>query len=405
LTIIYNSPPFSYQNHSDLSLFERNNTSTIPLESDISKIAQLKIGSIDNLPKAEPLDFLMKCKDSLENFSVNNVSFTLKIIALNTNTWKKDQKTASLITKNLQELIEKINTNIDLFSAHELVNISQSLANLHIKNDNLLDSISRKIIDGINDLNYNEISNIAYAFAILRFKSIELFKTISIKAYEEIKIKNLRYISYKNLTNLAWSFAIMNTLSYSEEESSFKKLCQTNIDIFSGLFLLKARKDKQKDRIYSINIQQVYSSILSLDEDSKCYLYNLEEDHLALFRGHLFKKSLYKQPKSSFFHQEVNIYLKRIMKRDFFETEYFFQGYFLDTVIDKEKKIVLEINGPSHFLTNGDIKGPDLLRSFILEKNGWTIIDISYIEWISLKDEKEKELFLKNKLSEKNVVF
>jgi len=165
------------------------------------------------------------------------------------------------------------------------------------------------------------------------------------------------------------------------------------------------KKDEQKEEINSINIQQIYSSILSLDGDSLCYYYKLETNHFDLFKQHSIKINNDKKSKSSDFHQEVNESLKRIMKRESFETNYFDKGFFLDIVIDKDKKIALETAGSFQFLTNGNIKGSELLRSFILKKWGWTIINVPYIKWNSLKDDEEKDSFLKNKLLEKKVEF
>jgi len=74
------------------------------------------------------------------------------------------------------------------------------------------------------------------------------------------------------------------------------------------------------------------------------------------------------------------------------------------------RKIAIEFDGPSHFLRPAGSRelpsienGPTKAKRRFLQSVGWTVINVSYLEWSAIKTREEKRSLLATKLKAINV--
>jgi very-short-patch-repair endonuclease len=48
---------------------------------------------------------------------------------------------------------------------------------------------------------------------------------------------------------------------------------------------------------------------------------------------------------------------------------------------DSSTKTILQFDGPSHFLSNGEVNGSTRFQTRILEESGYTVFRLSYQDW------------------------
>ena len=78
-------------------------------------------------------------------------------------------------------------------------------------------------------------------------------------------------------------------------------------------------------------------------------------------------------------------------------------------IVNSEKGIMVEVNGPSHYIQVGPGRSDKVLnvatlrKQQLLEKMGYLYVDIPYDEWNDLKnDERSKKAYLREKLQIEN---
>lgn len=105
-----------------------------------------------------------------------------------------------------------------------------------------------------------------------------------------------------------------------------------------------------------------------------------------------------KKEDTTLLQNDVKIILK--VAKIPFETEIIIKNlYRVDFLI--ESNIIIEVNGPIHFGFRGEdqtLNGKTLLKTKILEKKGFKVVNISYGEWYGLRGVNKKIEFLLEKL-------
>ena len=63
------------------------------------------------------------------------------------------------------------------------------------------------------------------------------------------------------------------------------------------------------------------------------------------------------------------------------------------------QKLAIEVDGPSHFLSDGkSFSGNTALRNCLLENRGWKVVNVSASVWIALNNDDKRIAYLKAKL-------
>jgi very-short-patch-repair endonuclease len=107
------------------------------------------------------------------------------------------------------------------------------------------------------------------------------------------------------------------------------------------------------------------------------------------------------KPTTSKFQDSVISSLKRLNLHDItkIETELFIECISSPCDIYFElngKKIIVEADGPTHYLADGmTLNPPTLLKSRILVKQGYIVIRVPYFDWDHLKNDESRQDYLK----------
>lgn len=102
------------------------------------------------------------------------------------------------------------------------------------------------------------------------------------------------------------------------------------------------------------------------------------------------------KPISSKLQSEVTTYLRYLFPEIVWEEEYFMKFTSLD-IAYPEKKLVLQVNGPSHY-EGRELNPSTQFNNYLLEKEEWKLVTIPYFEWDLLKTRSKKNAYIKKKL-------
>lgn len=300
--------------------------------------------------------------------------------------------------KSIEKILPKF---IDKISARNLKEIVHVYAKLHWKNEELFNVIANASIKKIDQFKYNELSTLAWSFAASNIKHQKLFDSIADSAIfkmkgffpaelaglcwafsalgihhkeffnkaAEVTIEKLPNFTLHELANSGWIFSVQSTFSETYEEVLVKIL--NKADTFS--------------EYTEIEISEFNQSLLVLQ---KLYRVNIKGYLLPGKIQHFFNSKKNDTPHTSNLHKKIHSCLEVISEREL-KIEYFAEGFFLDILFSKKKKIAIEINGPTHYLSDGSKKGRDYLKTKILKSSGWKIIEIPYFEWNEAKNKYE----------------
>ena len=79
-------------------------------------------------------------------------------------------------------------------------------------------------------------------------------------------------------------------------------------------------------------------------------------------------------------------------------------GFLSIDIACRDKKLAIEFDGPSHFLSNGTHNGVTQFKTRLLKKLGWNIIRIPFREWAELSNghggKDERAGYLRNKIGD-----
>jgi hypothetical protein len=261
---------------------------------------------------------------------------------------------------------------IHLFNSIDLSALSMAFSELGIDDRVLFAEISKATLSCMGDLNVASLVNIAWTFANLNIKDEALFRHIT----EKID-SNLDQFDVFSLSKLLWSFTILFPDSL----------------IFNVLF---KQLDKYANFLTHKDMMQIYHADLALNQ---LYLHQHKKLHARIRRFHSQKKPT---PCSSETHKDVMKTLDRLGLT--YDSEVKEKEYYLDIVMKfanpllKKFKILLEVNGPYHYLKSKGLKGRYVLKQRILQMQGWTVVQIDHKDWDVLQTAEKRETFLQNKL-------
>jgi len=81
------------------------------------------------------------------------------------------------------------------------------------------------------------------------------------------------------------------------------------------------------------------------------------------------------------------------------DNEHFCAGYFIDiALVSDKKKVAVEVNGPSHYDINLQLRPVEGFRNRLLKKKGWNVVEVPFFIWDKVTGP-ERLKYLRDKLS------
>ncbi|OMP07490.1 hypothetical protein COLO4_07294 [Corchorus olitorius] len=340
-------------------------------------------------------------------------------------------------------------------SAQGISNIAWALSK--IGGDQLflseMDRLAEVALTKVKEFNSQNVANIAGAFATMRHSAPDLFVELAKRA------SDIMYsFQEQELTQLLWAFAslyepseillqamdinfknidqfkccLSHEKSNHDEESHVEDSGDVKFRGVSDPPVLSLNRDQlgkiawsyavlgQLDRIF---FSHVWKTLSSFEEQriseqyrgdimfaSQVHLANqclkLEYPHLKLSLSGDLEEKIVHAGKTKRFNQKTTSSFQKEVARLLVSTgldwvrEYSVDVYTVDAAVI-DKKVVLEIDGPTHFSRNSGIPlGHTILKRRHIAASGWNVVSLSHQEWEELEGEFQQLEYLRKILND-----
>lgn len=334
------------------------------LKATATKMINIEINS--ELSKTTMAEEVVRiCQRDIERFNEVNISTAIHRLGKFTQT-NRELSDSTYIW--MDALAEKAADKLQDFKPQHLANIAWSFATLGIYNETLFLRISHQIKQKLKDFTPQNLSNTVWAFAALGIHSEELFNVIA----DEVELK-LQRCNSQCLSNIAWSFAVHGIFP-----SSLAKALILSMDPRLALGFECLRQMKQV--------------LLHFRFEKRDLAMEWPKGLLAQIEAVSFPSA-----PSSATHLECSRVLSSIGIAHV--NEGLVNAVSVDILIE-EPKIVIEVDGPTHFKRKSkDPLGRTLFKRRLLKAMGWQVISIPYWGWYQQKTEAEQQKYLCEMLS------
>jgi len=272
-------------------------------------------------------------------------------------------------------------------SPQAVSNTAWAFASLGVTAPNLFSHIEEQAEWLVENGNPQNVANIAWAFAVVGYQSEQLFKFLD-QHFEKICVKS----NAQDVANMSYAIAL---LGFSKKYERlllhlWKIACQMDPTSFqteemSQLVQVKlfAEADGVKLPEIPAQLQKKMSEINFIETQSRA------QNQVSACLTDL-----------GFIHDvEVPPVDDCVI-----------EGMLAIDMACKKRKIAIEFDGPSHFMKDnktGDItrmeNGATKAKRRFLERNGWTVININYQDWMEVDKKSMKKKFLRKTLIQAGV--
>lgn len=333
------------------------------------------------------------------------------------------------VNKAAQEICKKLNSNFNkpkpdlklaVQSLEEFMTLPEN--SISVLNDANIFQIYEMAMDKF-DFEVNDITSIIYWSTNAKHKISE----IKFKNFEIMLLSNYKSITSKSLIRLLTAFATLNRFNpyliklievanksdWTTEDFIRTALALCIFKVYSPKLWKDFKPDLTKIPITSSEEARRIKYAISTESpklfDLKLHNQEILGDiinKLTIPTIDMNQNPLNTQSSGSNFnlsriHQEIKYLLSGMIE---FEEDYDINNAYLVDFREKNTRLLIDIDGPSHyFRSNNDVRslsdnslvGQILMKYRLLGKNGWNVIKLNSYEYKQFNDDYEKKFYLK----------
>ncbi|KAG2722360.1 hypothetical protein I3760_02G125000 [Carya illinoinensis] len=321
-----------------------------------------------------------------------------------------------LYLSEMDRVAEVALTRVGEFNSQNVANVAGAFASMQHSAPDLFSELSKRASDIIHTFHEQELAQVLWAFASLYepvdlllesldsvFKDSSQFKCClrkrtvdgieessedSSKDLDSDRVLRSPVLSFNRgqLGNIAWSYAVFGQM----DRIFFSNMWRT----LSHFEEQRISEQYREDIMFASQVHLV----------NQCL--NLEYPHLQLSLTSALEEKISRARKTRRFNNKITSSFQKEVARLLVNTgldwvrEYVVDGYTLDAVL-VEKKVALEIDGPTHFSRNtGAPLGHTMLKRRYITAGGWKIYSLSHLEWEELQGGSEQLDYLREILKD-----